>query len=116
MKVIDLLNKIANGEIEENTTFEYSHGNGYKEYCNVRQFFNRYIVDKENLNLEIWEDKVEDKKIEKIDTKKGYYGEYIEDYCFKSMPLETLALNQNELVIIDKINEIIDKLNNIGLN
>ena len=43
MKVIDLLNKISNGEIEEDTMFEYSHGNGYKEYCTAKQFFNIYI-------------------------------------------------------------------------
>ena len=51
MKVIDLLNKIANGEIKEDTIIEFD--NGYKDYCSVRVFFDRYIVDRENLNTEI---------------------------------------------------------------
>ena len=63
MKVIDLLNKIANGEIKEDTIIEFD--NGYKDYCSVRVFFDRYIVDRENLNTEI-EIIEENKKIEKL--------------------------------------------------
>ena len=42
MKVIDLLNKIANGEIHYSRKFRFSH----KDYCTATQFFERYIVDK----------------------------------------------------------------------
>ena len=52
MKIIDLLNKIANGEIDEDIKIEFEYGYNY-EYCTIREFFNRYIVDKENLNQEI---------------------------------------------------------------
>ena len=58
MKVIELLNKIANGEIDEETRYKFSPF----DYCTVKDFFNRYIVDEENLNLEIIE---EDNKIKK---------------------------------------------------
>jgi hypothetical protein len=82
--------------------FEYSHGNGYKEYCTTRQFFNRYIVDKENLNLKIWEDKVEDKKMERL------------QWCNikgDGTKAQLLELRENAILQFDKINEIIDKLN-----
>ena len=103
MKVIDLLNKIANGEIEEDTMFEYSHGNGYKEYCSARQFFSRYIVDKENLNLEIYEDK-EDKKIEKL-THLNNVSNASDLVAISQMQWE------NNSIVERKINEIIDRIN-----
>ena len=74
MKVIDLLNKIANDEIDEETRYKFS--------------VNKYIVDEENLNLEIIE---ENNKIEKIKDK----------YCSQISKVE----------LAQKINEIIDKLN-----
>ena len=51
MKVIDLLNKIANGEIDEETRYKFSPF----DYCTIKEFFDRYVVDEENLNLEIIE-------------------------------------------------------------
>ena len=84
MKVIDLLNKIANDEIDEETRYKFS----VFDYCTIKEFFNRYIVDEENLNLEIIE---ENNKIEKIKDK----------YCSQISKVE----------LAQKINEIIDKLN-----
>ena len=53
MKIIDLLNKIANGEIDRNNKYQFSRD----DYCTINDFFARYIVDEENLNLEIIEEK-----------------------------------------------------------
>jgi len=107
MKVIDLLNKIANGEINEDIKIEYQYGLNY-EYCTIREFFDRYIVDKENLNQEITlEDTTkEDKKIKKL--------KYLNtDYHMKRKKYGALT---NEEIVLDiqtlknYINEIIDKL------
>ena len=87
MKVIELLTKIANGEIKEGIMFQYN--NGYEEYANVNTLFDRFTINKENLNTEI-EIIEEDKKIKKLD-------EYEYDTA-------------NEILIIRKINEIIDYL------
>ena len=103
MKVIDLLNKIANGEISEDTLIEFD--NGYKDYCSVRVFFDRYIMDRENLNCEV--ELLENKKIRKLD--------FIEENTFSkrqngmtSEDRRLLDSNFKELEI--KINEIIDYL------
>ena len=95
IKVIDLLNKIANGEINEDIEIEYQNGYNF-EYCDIRNFFDRYIVDKENLNQEINLVKsLEEKKLpEKI------LGEPRHIY------------NENELYIVGKVNAIIDYLEN----
>jgi len=102
MKVIDLLNKIANGEINEDIKIEYQYGLSY-EYCTIREFFDRYIVDKENLNQEIiLEDTPkEDKKIEHIN--KVYdLTDFRKDYPKVAELLKDLSIKQYE--IIDKIN------------
>ena len=62
-KIIDLLNKIANGETKEEIMFQYN--NGYEEYANINTLFDRYTIDEENLNTEI-EIIEEDKKIERL--------------------------------------------------
>lgn len=94
MKVIDLLNKIANGDISEDTLIEFD--NGYKDYCNIRMFFDRYIMDRENLNCEV-EIIEEDKKIEKLDL--------ILDEQFSNDELQAYIKETQE-----KVNEIIDYL------
>ena len=93
MKVIDLLNKIANGEVEENKEYLF-YGS---DYCTIRDFFNRYIVDKENLNLKV-ETLGEDKKIEKLDQtlNRSDIGEDFYRYIMENR---------------FKINKIIDELN-----
>lgn len=93
MKLIDLLTKIANGEIDENAIFEFD--NGYNDYCSVRVFFDRFIMDKENLNLEI-KLKEDNNKIEKINNAYYHLPQDEQNQLFKS-----------------KINEIIDKINNM---
>lgn len=89
MKVIDLLSKIANGEIDEDTKYQFSK----YDYCSIKEFFNRYVVDGENLNLEITQEKIE------------------------KIPMETedgglILYPNNDLEIINKINEIIEVINN----
>lgn len=87
MKIIELLNKIASGEIDRNNKYQFSRD----DYCTINDFFARYIVDEENLNLEILE---EEKKIpEKI----YYDGNDVEKKW-----------------IVNKINEIIDYLKSKG--
>ena len=80
MKVIDLLNKIANGEIEENIKYNFLD----YEYCTIKEFFNRYVVDKWNLNLEILEEKKIPKKIK-------------DKYCSQISKVE-LAQKYNEII------------------
>lgn len=97
MKVIDLLNKIANGE-ESDTITEFAFGGkvwnffGFKdsEYCLDEWLLNQEIViTKHKEKIE------EDKKIEKIEIEQ--VGDFIE-------PPSTFEL-------ANKINEIIDKIN-----
>ena len=105
MKVIELLTKIANGEINEDTIIEFD--NGYKDYCSVRVFFDRYIVDRENLNTEI-EIIEEDKKIEKLKqrTDTGLFGSMVNDEISVAEAINKQANYISD--IVDKINEIID--------
>jgi hypothetical protein len=102
MKVIDLLNKIANGEeppekIKVNKKFIYEYdGRDYKSE-DGKYLCDSYIeITKEDMNIEvkiIEDTPKEDKKIEKLCTNDLYLTE-----------------NQQRLVI-NKINEIIDKIN-----
>ena len=94
MKVIDLLNKIANGETKEEIIFQYN--NGYKEYANINTLFDRFTINEENLNIEI-EIIEEDKKIEKLDL--------ILDEQFSNDELQAYIKETQE-----KVNEIIDYL------
>ena len=66
MKVIDLLNKIANGEIEANEKFCYK-GEKYRHIDNL--FGDYYVEEVLNNEVEVIE---EDKKIEKIDRTKPF--------------------------------------------
>lgn len=90
MTIIDLLNKIANGEADEEKRYKFSPF----DYCSVKEFFNRYIIDEENLNLKIIE---ENKKIEKIP--------------MKTEEGNLILYPNNDLEIITKINEIIEAIN-----
>ena len=112
MKIIDLLNKIANGEKikkikYQNHIYEYYNGD-FKEDVgeyDSNWLFASEIIDLENLNdeIEIMENDKEDKKIEKLDLK---YDDiiYHEDVFFKK---EILLYCDN---LQEKINEIVDKL------
>ncbi len=100
MKIIDLLNKIANGEIDRNTKYQFSRD----DYCTINDFFARYIVDEENLNLEILEEE------KKIPEKLGItYIKKINDDAFISE-----RFSQAEQKIIDTLNDVIDYLKNKG--
>lgn len=95
IRVIDLLNKIANGEININNKYQFSRD----DYCTINDFFVRYTVDEETLNLEIIEDiPKEDKKIEHL----KLYPPYPECADDRFEDVE------------NKINEIIDYLNSKG--
>lgn len=92
MKVIDLLNDMAKGKNNEDNKYQFS----YTDYCTIREFFDRYIVDEANLNLEIIEDTPkEDKKIEKIGKDTIYNNSVV----------------GNVFILQTKIDEIIDKIN-----
>ena len=90
MRVIDLLNKIANGEIEANEKFCYKG----EEYRHIDNLFGDYYVE-EVLNNEV-EIIEEDKKIEKIPVT------YQENYTNTEL-FEYLRCCINE--IIDYINK-----------
>ena len=107
MKIIDLLNKIANEEIDRNNKYQFSKD----DYGTINDFFSSYIVDEENLNLEIIE---EEKKIpEKLDIRQEKniknnwkWKVYGKEHSYNiSTPLKIIA---------DKLNEIIDYLKSKG--
>ena len=112
MKVIDILDRIANGE-EVPKRIMYR---GVEWVYNDRQY---YRVDGEHLrniwsgyNFNILDDEVEiieeDKKIEKLEiVHNGSANAYalLNEYGTKC------ALTKHSKVMCDKINEIIDKLN-----
>jgi len=99
MKVIDLLNKIANGEIDINSEYQFSR----YDYCTINEFFAIYLVDEENLNLEI----IEEKKIPEKLISTSLKGIDNLDEKIEIAHIDTISA-------IDKINEIIDYLKSKG--
>ena len=98
MKVIDLLNKIANsGVYEKETHFKYYDRNA-EEY-DISLLLYEVIIDRLNKGQIDLNDEVEiieeDKKIEKLVFNKGQDGDIL----------------VNGVSLIDKVNEIIDKVN-----
>ena len=55
----------------------------------------------------------EDKKIEKLETYDIAGNIFLEDCCFKYIPIDKEKLTANEQVFVNKINEIIDKINEV---
>lgn len=112
MKVIDLLNKIANGEEvpkKVKAGYYYYELEEKGEYINIDDTedllfdFDSYFPLEQSLNQEI-EIIEEDKKIENLDI----YN------CFEVMGNSVMTqkrLDENFTDISNKINEIIDKLN-----
>lgn len=110
VKVIDLLNKIAEGkdvpmEIIYKGTHYYWTGGGYENDHSTEILFLFDVYSEAHLN-----DEVElvisnkDKKIEKLEE----YGKWSNE----KLGVDEIANNAKELLIIkQKINEIIDKLN-----
>lgn len=117
MKVIDLLNKIANGEEVPNEIIYdglhyYNVGNKTQAYYENSELdeisFIRAIYSESHLNDEV-ELLEEDKKIKKIETKIGYGGlTYLKDENFGD---GDLGFTKRENIIVDKINEIIEVIN-----
>lgn len=118
MKIIDLLNKIANGEevperinwgchsyewkdyeykaLDELGTPLFSEQAGYTEHC-----LNDFVEI-----IEEYEPFEEDKKIEKIKLTNGGLTLHLDN--------KDLVIYEKERHYINKINEIIDKVNKIG--
>lgn len=111
IKVIDMLVKIANGEEEKNVKTKYDSAtwikddflfNIYKEFEKRRNF---EIVEFLNDYVEIIE---EPKKIEKIKSNGDeFYSDYIETWISKN---KTDAYCE---FLMNKINELIDEINNL---
>lgn len=128
MKIIDLLNKIANGEeIPKKIRVHYRV---FEKYLNHNAYLNtedevnyKYLTDLPRLfdddrdwlndEVEILE---EEKKIpEKLKTYKDRNNEiFLDDLCYKYKPVHKDSLSFNEQVIIDKLNRIIDFLKSKG--
>ena len=120
MKVIDLLVKIANGEeIPKRIkvfsfTYKYDYDDVGEEYTYLDENTNErldndlLIINLLNDEVEIIEDTPEeDKKIEKFKIIKDNSRDSVE-LIYDGMKLELTLL---QAIILDKINEIIDKIN-----
>jgi hypothetical protein len=118
MKVIDLLNKIANGErpkkfklhiYTEDFIYELSDNGGYYEINTDEEFTESInLIFCLNDEVEIIEDTPkEDKKIEKFKVIKDNSEDSVE-LIYNGMKLELTLL---QAIILDKINEIIDYMN-----
>lgn len=121
IKVIDLFNMISKEkEVPKEIkykgwlfAFDRQPQDYYcEEYGNLFEYLINEKRTSEFLNEEV-EIIQEDEKIEYIECRIKDFKHYIEDSCFSVQPLEDLELNQNEIVIIDKINEIIKKINKL---
>ena len=97
MKVIDLLNKIAKGEATNETDFALKED---LKITNMNIFIEEYYLNTEVLNMEI-EEKV--RKIEPCD--------FDITKVFKN--LDIVQVSQFTSGIVDKLNEIIDEVNNL---
>ena len=112
MKVIDLLNKIANGEIDYTTKFDAKVNMGY---CGINEYFEKYPINENYLNCEIeLNDEVEILEEEKkIPEQIECYHQYDECVVKDKFYQDKIGSLVDE-IIIDKINEIIDYLKSKG--
>ena len=124
MKVIDLLNKIANGELENGTKFRDKYTQ--KEYVFKPNSYAGIYPPDTSKSDEDWlltlhsgwfrldqeVEIIEDKKIRKICTFPGLDDN---DYAYEDGNRQNNVKinNKMEELLIDKINEIIDKINGI---
>ena len=106
MKVIDILNRIAN---KEEVPKEIRYNNIDYFWCNQCKIYERLEDDSKDLynDLDNLNDEVEiieeDKKIEKIETKIGYGGlTYLIDENFND---GINGFTHRQHIIVDKINE-----------
>ena len=122
MKIIDLLNKIANGEIPQKIRINrwlYTH-NGI-DYTNERgeYLFNTYLeTTTKDMNMEV-EIIEEDKKIEKLENEIEFYSYSKYEELKKDVDkiiyiLKAINLTENKINNLNnKLNEIIDKVNSL---
>lgn len=119
MKIIDLLNKIANGEeLPEEIRFEgkiFEKQDETSFYCTGFGVFEEaFVLEDLNKEVEIIE---EDREIEKI----NYYAtnrvknEFAVDYI-ENGETKKFCLNKKQRYFADKINKLIDKVNNMENN
>lgn len=109
MKIIELLNKIANDTLKDGTRVIIDN----KSYCYNKEDRKLYIASNKNasriirtneLNMEVEladEQETQHNKIEEIDRDIAY-KDTIANYFY----------NAKELILVDKINEIVRVLNN----
>lgn len=100
MKVIDLLNKIANGEATNESDFVLK---GDNQLTTIDIFSKEYYLNTETLNIEIEE------KISKIEQCNFDISKVFKD-------LDTVQVSQFTAGIVDKLNEIIDEVNKLKEN
>ena len=89
---------------------------GWYETLDGTTKMNIFKVDRLNSIVEIPDDEDEEKKIpEKLETyKDGNNDIFLDDLCYKYMPIHKDSLSFNEQVIVDKLNEVLDYLKSKG--
>ena len=109
MKVIDLLNKIANEEEVPKFWWNGCIHQVEKDYTGDISIFDTYCKKYKKVELEDLNEEIkfleEDKKIEKIDLSEWAEITYSEDW-----KMLTYDFNRNSNLFVNKINEIIDYL------
>lgn len=115
MKVIELLNKIANGEIPKKIKIDndlYTHnGIDYKRESDGEYLFGVFLeTTTEDFNREV-EIIEEDKKIEEIEYHHQYDECWVKDKFYKDQ-----KGNLVDEIIIDKVNELIKAINEMEEN
>ena len=119
MKAIDLY--IATEKNEKVPDIVFYNFYKYRYYPNENNYYREKNCDLISLFLDAKPDDIiylpedtpkEDKKIEKLETYKDLNSEiYLDNYCYKYMPIHKDSLSFNEQVIVDKLNEIIKVIN-----
>lgn len=121
MKMIDLLNKIAKGKIPKTIVYNEI----YFTYDEKRQNYFSYddseidwkytVMEYINDEVEIIEEPQEHKIPERLETYKDRNNTiFLDDLCYKYMPIHKDSLSLNEQVIVDKLNEVLDYLKSKG--
>lgn len=105
IKIIDLLNKIANGEEDDLLTeFEFDHRVWNFKRLNDSEFCLDSWLLNQNITITKHKEILEEpKKIEKIEKP-------IQDEYLYSTGKE---LYENDMKVYDKVNELIDEINNL---
>lgn len=117
MRIIDLMNKVVNGEeVPEKVKYdgdEYTYNSACFDFLSKKEFYlfqqvaeyynSKYFLEKE---IEI----IEEKEIEELNLNHEYYlpsKELVEDYEFKKFVLDELFAQY------DKINELVKVVNGL---